>query len=104
MAYRSGGDREIRINAPPVQDPRSSIKLIAPLSLPFPVLFFDGQRRRAGSNSSEGESIMRVCSVVGTGPDLLKMAPLVQEMGRRGVQQTLVHTGPIDDAPSEADF
>ena len=43
---------------------------------------------------------MRVCSVVGTGLDLLKMAPLVQEMGRRGVEQTLVHSGPIDDALS----
>src|SRR4051794_20954413 len=97
-------DREIRINRPLVQVPRSSIKLIAPSDRPFPVLFFHGQRRRAGSNSSEGGPIMRICSVVGTGLDLLEMAPLVQEMGRRGVEQTLVHSGPADDAPSGADF
>jgi UDP-N-acetylglucosamine 2-epimerase (non-hydrolysing) len=36
---------------------------------------------------------MLVCSVVGARPNLMKMAPLILELRRRGVPQLFVHTG-----------
>ena len=36
---------------------------------------------------------MRVVSVVGTRPNLIKMAPVAAELARRGIDHVLVHTG-----------
>src|SRR4051812_5841350 len=41
---------------------------------------------------------MRVLSVVGTRPNLMKTAPVVAALERRGVEQALVHTGQHYDA------
>src|SRR3954449_8710729 len=41
---------------------------------------------------------MRVLSVVGTRPNLMKTAPVVAALERRGVEQVLVHTGQHYDA------
>jgi UDP-N-acetylglucosamine 2-epimerase (non-hydrolysing) len=48
---------------------------------------------------------MRVVSVVGTRPNLMKTAPVVAELERRGVDQVLVHTGQhYDDSMSDVFF
>jgi UDP-N-acetylglucosamine 2-epimerase (non-hydrolysing) len=48
---------------------------------------------------------MHVCSVVGARPNFMKMAPVVKELARRGIRQTLVHTGQhYDAAMSEVFF
>src|SRR4051794_25090764 len=48
---------------------------------------------------------MRVLSVVGTRPNLMKTAPVVAALERRGVEQVLVHTGQhYDEAMSEVFF
>jgi UDP-N-acetylglucosamine 2-epimerase (non-hydrolysing) len=48
---------------------------------------------------------MRVLSVVGTRPNLMKTAPIVAELERRGVEQVLVHTGQhYDQAMSDVFF
>ena len=45
---------------------------------------------------------MRVVSLVGTRPNLIKMAPVAAELGRRGVDHVLVHTGQhYDDEMSQ---
>jgi UDP-N-acetylglucosamine 2-epimerase (non-hydrolysing) len=36
---------------------------------------------------------MLICSVVGARPNFMKVAPVVLELGRRGIEQLLVHTG-----------
>src|SRR3954452_18304573 len=41
---------------------------------------------------------MRVLSVVGTRPNLMKTAPVVAALERRGIEQVLVHTGQHYDA------
>ncbi len=41
---------------------------------------------------------MRVCNVVAARPNFMKMAPVVLEMRRRGIDQFLVHTGQHYDA------
>jgi UDP-N-acetylglucosamine 2-epimerase (non-hydrolysing) len=41
---------------------------------------------------------MRVLSVVGTRPNLMKTAPVVAALQRRGIEQVLVHTGQHYDA------
>ena len=41
---------------------------------------------------------MRVCNVVAARPNFMKMAPVVLELQRRGVEQFLVHTGQHYDA------
>jgi UDP-N-acetylglucosamine 2-epimerase (non-hydrolysing) len=41
---------------------------------------------------------MRVCNVVAARPNFMKMAPVVLELARRGVDQFLVHTGQHYDA------
>src|SRR3954451_19390500 len=60
---------------------------------------------RAGSASSVGcanstrvARSMRVLSVVGTRPNLMKTAPVIAALDRRGVEQVLVHTGQHYDA------
>src|SRR4051795_604364 len=48
---------------------------------------------------------MRVLSVVGTRPNLMKTAPVVAALERRGVDQVLVHTGQhYDEAMSDVFF
>jgi UDP-N-acetylglucosamine 2-epimerase (non-hydrolysing) len=48
---------------------------------------------------------MRVLSVVGTRPNLMKTAPVVAALERRGVEQVLVHTGQhYDPAMSDVFF
>jgi UDP-N-acetylglucosamine 2-epimerase (non-hydrolysing) len=48
---------------------------------------------------------MRVLSVVGTRPNLMKTAPVIAALERRGVEQVLVHTGQhYDDAMSQVFF
>lgn len=37
--------------------------------------------------------MFKVCNVVGARPNFMKMAPIVHELERRGVEQFLVHTG-----------
>ncbi len=41
---------------------------------------------------------MLICSVVGARPNFMKMAPVVRELRRRGIESTLVHTGQHYDA------
>ncbi len=41
---------------------------------------------------------MRVCNVVAARPNFMKMAPVVLELQRRGIEQFLVHTGQHYDA------
>lgn len=41
---------------------------------------------------------MHVLHVVGARPNFMKAAPVLSALGRRGVQQTLVHTGQHYDA------
>lgn len=45
-----------------------------------------------------------VCNVVGARPNFMKMAPVVKEMRRRGVNQFLVHTGQHYDRQMSALF
>ena len=45
-----------------------------------------------------GDLPMRVCNVVAARPNFMKMAPVVLELQRRGVDQFLVHTGQHYDA------
>ena len=47
---------------------------------------------------------MRVLNIVGARPNFMKMAPIVAEMKRRGVQQVLVHTGQHYDEAMSASF
>jgi UDP-N-acetylglucosamine 2-epimerase (non-hydrolysing) len=48
---------------------------------------------------------VKVLNVVGARPNFMKMAPLVRALGRRGVSQTLVHTGQhYDDNMSRVFF
>ena len=48
---------------------------------------------------------MKVLSVVGTRPNLMKTGPVVAALARRGVDQILVHTGQhYDDAMSHGFF
>jgi UDP-N-acetylglucosamine 2-epimerase (non-hydrolysing) len=47
---------------------------------------------------------MRVLSVVGTRPNLMKTAPVVAALERRGVEQVLVHTGQHYDVSMSAVF
>jgi UDP-N-acetylglucosamine 2-epimerase (non-hydrolysing) len=48
---------------------------------------------------------MLICSVVGARPNFMKMAPVVQELRRRGLPLTLVHTGQhYDEAMSKVFF
>jgi len=42
--------------------------------------------------------MLKVCNVVGARPNFMKMAPIVLELQRRGLSQTLVHTGQHYDA------
>src|SRR5262245_35175328 len=41
---------------------------------------------------------MHILHVVGAPPNFMKVAPVMTALGRRAVRQTLVHTGPHDDA------
>lgn len=41
---------------------------------------------------------MRICNVVGARPNFMKMAPVVAELARRGLDQVLIHTGQHYDA------
>ena len=41
---------------------------------------------------------MKICNVVAARPNFMKMAPVVLEMNRRGIEQYLVHTGQHYDA------
>ena len=41
---------------------------------------------------------MKICNVVAARPNFMKMAPIVLEMNRRGIEQYLVHTGQHYDA------
>src|SRR3954447_19846625 len=50
------------------------------------------------ANSTSFARSMRVLSVVGTRPNLMKTAPVVAALERRGVEQVLVHTGQHYDA------
>jgi UDP-N-acetylglucosamine 2-epimerase (non-hydrolysing) len=42
--------------------------------------------------------MIKACNVVGARPNFMKMTPIVHELERRGVEQTLVHTGQHYDA------
>jgi len=46
------------------------------------------------------EELVRIANIVGARPNFMKMAPLIDEMGRRpGIQAALIHTGQhYDDA------
>src|SRR3954447_15678639 len=50
------------------------------------------------ANSTSFARSMRVLSVVGTRPNLMKTAPVVAALERRGIEQVLVHTGQHYDA------
>ncbi len=41
---------------------------------------------------------MRIANVVGARPNFMKMAPVIEEMRRRGIPQELIHTGQHYDA------
>lgn len=45
-----------------------------------------------------------ICSVVGARPNFMKMAPVILEMGRRGMPQLFVHTGQHYDAQMSSVF
>jgi UDP-N-acetylglucosamine 2-epimerase (non-hydrolysing) len=47
---------------------------------------------------------MKVLNIVGARPNFMKMAPLVAEMQRRGIDQILVHTGQHYDEAMSASF
>jgi UDP-N-acetylglucosamine 2-epimerase (non-hydrolysing) len=48
---------------------------------------------------------MRICNVVGARPNFMKMAPVIHELARRGVDQRLVHTGQhYDESMSDVFF
>jgi UDP-N-acetylglucosamine 2-epimerase (non-hydrolysing) len=47
---------------------------------------------------------MKVLNIVGARPNFMKMAPIVAEMQRRGIDQTLVHTGQHYDEAMSASF
>ncbi len=48
---------------------------------------------------------MRIVSVVGTRPNFMKIAPIAADLGRRGIDHVLVHTGQhYDDAMSQIFF
>lgn len=47
---------------------------------------------------------MKVLNIVGARPNFMKMAPIVAEMKRRGVEQILVHTGQHYDEAMSASF
>src|ERR1700760_1959230 len=50
------------------------------------------------SNLRQTGDSMRVCNVVAARPNFMKMAPVVLELRRRGIDQFLVHTGQHYDA------
>ena len=45
-----------------------------------------------------------ICSVVGARPNFMKMAPVINEIRRRGLDQIVVHTGQHYDAQMSAVF
>ena len=47
---------------------------------------------------------MKVLNIVGARPNFMKMAPIVAEMKRRGIEQILVHTGQHYDEAMSASF
>ncbi len=47
---------------------------------------------------------MKVINIVGARPNFMKMAPIVAEMKRRGIEQILVHTGQHYDEAMSASF
>lgn len=47
---------------------------------------------------------MKILNIVGARPNFMKMAPIVAEMKRRGVEQVLVHTGQHYDEAMSASF
>lgn len=36
---------------------------------------------------------MKVCVVLGTRPEIIKMSPVIRELGRRGIEHIILHTG-----------
>ena len=47
---------------------------------------------------------MKIINIVGARPNFMKMAPIVAEMKRRGIEQILVHTGQHYDEAMSASF
>ena len=48
---------------------------------------------------------MKIATVLGTRPEIIKMAPIIDEISRRGIDQIVLHTGQhYDDEMSDAFF
>ena len=49
--------------------------------------------------------IMKIATILGTRPEIIKMAPIIDEIARRGIDQIVLHTGQhYDDEMSDAFF
>ena len=47
---------------------------------------------------------MKIATILGTRPEIIKMAPIIDEISKRGINQVVLHTGQHYDVEMSDNF